>query len=185
MLTNKVTDKNSIKLADSSEKVWCEIVCDDNISLKLFNQNIPSDYRGENNIDTFEQKISCTNPHEALACQNALAALIPNGYSASHNWYVDLDIKDIIDIFSNKMRFCEVSIDTDKLESYSGTISKLNVNRMAFIYLRANEDTLNEYVLNTVLCPNAITEKDVEHWIQYSIDNKMPLGSVVIDMWYC
>ena len=34
MLTNKVTDKNSIKLADSSEKVWCEIVCDDNIADK-------------------------------------------------------------------------------------------------------------------------------------------------------
>ena len=184
MLTNKVTDKNSIKLVDSSEKVWCEIVCDDNIcTLKLFNQNIPSDYRGKNNTDTFTQTISCTNPHEALACQNALAALVFNGYGES-NWYVGLDIKDIIDIFSNKMRFCEVSIDTDKIDSYSETISKLNA-RKAFIYLRANEDTLNEYVLNTVLCPNAITEKDVKHWIQYSIDNEMPLGSVVIDMWYC
>lgn len=30
MLTNKVTDKNSIKLVDSSEKVWSEVVCDDN-----------------------------------------------------------------------------------------------------------------------------------------------------------
>ena len=57
MLTNKVTDKNSIKLIDSSEKVCCEIVCDDNIcTLKLFNQNIPSDYRGENNIDTFNRR---------------------------------------------------------------------------------------------------------------------------------
>ena len=184
MLTNKVTDKNSIKLIDSSEKVWCEIVCDDNIcTLKLFNQNIPSDYRGENNIDTFEQTISCTNPHEALACQNALATLVFNGYSES-NWYVGLDIKEIIEIFSDKMSFCEVSIDTEKLESYSETISKLNVNRKAFIYLRTNNDTLNEYVLNTVLCPNAITEKAVEHWIQYSIDNEMPLGSVVVDMWY-
>ena len=34
MLTNKVTDKNSIKLTDSSEKVRCEIVCDDNIADK-------------------------------------------------------------------------------------------------------------------------------------------------------
>jgi hypothetical protein len=99
MLTNKVTDKNSIKLTDSSEKVWCEIVCGDNIcTLKLFNQNIPSDYRGENNIDTFEQTISYTNPREALACQNALAALVFNGYSES-NWYVGLDIKVIIEIF--------------------------------------------------------------------------------------
>jgi hypothetical protein len=37
-------------------------------------------------------------------------------------------------------------------------------------------DALNEYVLNTVLCPNAITEKDVEHWIQYSIDTKCLLA---------
>ena len=186
MQTNKVTDKNSIKLIDSSEKAWCEIVCDDNIcTLKLFNQNIPSDYRGQNNTDTFTQTISCTNPHEALACQDALAALIFNGYSELCNWYVGLDIKDIIEIFSDKMSFCEVLIDTDKLESYLETISKLNVNRMAFIYLRANKDTLNEYVLNTVLYPDAITEKDVEHWIQYSIDNEMPLGSVVVDMWYC
>ena len=29
MLTNKVTDEYSIKLVDSSEKVWCEIVFDD------------------------------------------------------------------------------------------------------------------------------------------------------------
>lgn len=186
MLTNKVTDKNSIKLIDSFDKVWCEIVCDDNIcTLKLFNQNIPSDYRGENNIDTFKQTISCTNPHEALVCQDVLAALILNGYCESCNWYVGLDLEDIIGIFSDKMSFCEVSIDTDKLDSYSESISKLNVNRKAFIYLRANKDTLNEYVLNAVLCPNAITEKDVEHWIQYSIDNEMPLGSVVVDMWYC
>ena len=158
MLTNKVTEKNSIKLIDSSEKVWCEIVCDDNIStLELLNQNIPSDYRGQNNTDTFTQTISCTNPHEALACQNALAALILNGYSESRNWCVGLDIGDIIRIFSDKMSFCEISIDSDKLDSYSETISKLNVNK-AFIYLRANkEDTLNEYVLNTVLCPNSLT----------------------------
>ena len=185
MLTNKVTDKNSIKLIDSSEKVWCEIVCDDNIcTLKLFNQNIPADYRGEN-TDTFTQTISCTNPHRALACQNALAALIFNGYSEAYNWYVGLDLEDIIGIFSDKMSFCEVSIDTDKLDSYSETISKLNVNRKAFIYLRANKDTLNEYVLNTVLYPNAITKKDVELWIQYSIDNTIPLGSLVVDLWYC
>ena len=186
MLTNKITDKNSIKLADSSEKVWCEIVCDDNIcTLKLFNQNIPSDYRGQNNTDTFTQTISCTNPHKALACQNAVASLIFNGYCESCNWYVGLDLEDIIGIFSDEMNFCELTVDTDKLESYSETISKLNVNRMAFIYLRANEDTLNEYVLNAALCPNAIAEKDAEHWIQYSIDNEMPLGSVVVDMWYC
>ena len=185
MLTNKVTDKNSIKLIDSSEKVWCEIVCDDNIcTLKLFNQNIPSDYRGQNNTDTFTLTISCINPHEALACQNALAALILNGYSES-NWYVVLDIKDIIGIFSDKMSFCDVSIDTDKLDSYSETISKLNANRKAFIYLRANKDTLNEYVLNTVLYPNAITKKDVELWIQYSIDNTIPLGSLSVALWYC
>ena len=79
------------------------------------------------------------------------------------------------------MSFCELTVDTDKLESYSET----NVNRMAFIYLRANEDTLNEYVLNTVFCPNAITEKDAELWSQYSLDNEIPLGSVVVDMWYC
>ena len=89
-------------------------------------------------------------------------------------------------IFSDEMNFCELTVDADKLESYSETISKLNVNRMAFIYLRANEDTLNEYVLNAAICPNAIAEKDAEHWIQYSIDNEMPLGSVVVvDMWYC
>ena len=93
-------------------------------------------------------------------------------------------LKDLMKIFSDEMNFCELTVDTDKLESYSETISKLNVNRMAFIYLRANEETLNEYVLNAVLCPNAITEKDAEHWIQYSIDN-VPLGSVVVDMWYC
>ena len=97
MLTNKVTDKNSIKLIDSFDKVWCEIVCDDNICTLKLNQNIPSDYRGQNNTDTFTQTISCTNPHEALACQDALAALIFNGYSESYNWYVGLDIKDIWD----------------------------------------------------------------------------------------
>lgn len=185
MLTNKVTYKNSIKLIDSSEKVWCEIVCDDNIcTLQLF-KNIPADYRGEKNIDTFTQTISCANPHEALACQDALAALVFNGYSELCNWYVGLDIKDIIEIFSDKMSFCEVSIDTDKLDSYSEIISKLNVNRKAFFYLRANKDTLNEHVLNTVLYPNALAEKDVELWIQYSMDNTIPLGSLVVDLWYC
>lgn len=185
----KVTDKNSIKLIDSSEKVWCEIVCDDDniCTLKLFNQNIPSDYRGQNNTDIFTQTISCTNPHEALACQGALAALVFNGYSES-NWYVGgLDIGDIIGVFSDKMSFCEMSIDTDKLDSYSETISKLNA-RKAFIYFRvnrANKDTLNEYVLNTVLHPNALVEKDVELWIQYSMDNTIPLGSLVVDLWYC
>lgn len=79
------------------------------------------------------------------------------------------------------MSFCEVSIDTDKLDSYSETISKLNATRKAFIYLRANKYTLNEYVLNTVLHPNALVEKDVELWVQYSMDNTIPL----VDLWYC
>ena len=130
-------------------------------------------------------KFSCSTPIEVEHCQEALTTLISNGYSDPFNWYIALDIEDLIKIFSDEMSFCELTVDTDKLESYSETISKLNVNRMAFIYLRANEDTLNEYVLNAVLCPNAITEKDAEHWIQYSIDNEMPLGSVVIDVWYC
>ena len=186
MLTNKITDKNSIKLVDSSEMAWCEIVCDENIcTLKLF-KNIPADYRGEKNIDTFTQTIFCTNSHEALACQGGLAALIFNGYSESCNWYIGgLDIGGIIGIFSDKMSFCEMSIDTDKLDSYSETISKLNANRKAFIYLRANKDTLNEYVLNAVLYPDAITEKDVEVGIQYSIDNTIPLGSLSVALWYC
>lgn len=184
MLTNKVTDKNSIKLIDSSEKVWCEIVCDENVcTLKLFN---PVDCRGESNTDMFKLMISCADSREALCCQDALATLMFNGYSESCNWYVGgLDIGDIIGIFSDKMSFCEMSIDTDKLDSYSETISKLNVNRKAFIYLRANKDILNEYVLNTVLYPNALVEKDVELWIQYSMDNTISLGSLVVDMWYC
>ena len=130
-------------------------------------------------------KFSCSTPIEVEHCQEALATLISNGYNDPFNWYIALDIEDLMKIFSDEMSFCELTVDTDKLESYSETISKLNVNRMAFIYLRAHEDTLNEYVLNAVLCPNAITEKDAEHWIQYSIDNEMPLGSVVVDMWYC
>ena len=128
---------------------------------------------------------SCRTPTEAQRCQEALATLITNGYSDPFNWYIALDLEDLMKIFSDEMNFCELTVDTDKLESYSETISKLNVNRMAFIYLRANEDTLNEYVLNAVLCPNAIAKKDAEHWIQYSIDNEIPLGSVVVDMWYC
>jgi hypothetical protein len=183
---HKITDKSSIRLTDGSEQVWCEVGCNDNIcTLKLFNQNIPVDYRGESNTDMFKQMISCADSREALCCQDALATLIFNGYSESCNWYVGgLDIGDIIGIFSDKMSFCEVSIGTDQLESYLGTISKLNVNRKAFIYLRANKDTLNEYVLNTVLTPNALTEKDVELWIQYSTENTIPLGSLVVDLWY-
>lgn len=185
MLTKKIKN-NTISLSDISGKVWCEIVCNEcNCVLTLFPQNIPEDYRGKKNTDTVKCAVSCASTAEAQRCQEALATLISNGYSKPLNWYIALDIEDLIKIFSDEMSFCELTVDTDKLESYSETISKLNVNRMAFIYLRANEDTLNEYVLNAVLCPHAITEKDAEHWIQYSIDNEMPLGSVVVDMWYC
>ena len=127
-------------------------------------------------------KFTCPTPAEAKRCQEALATLISNGYSEPLNWYIAMDLEDLMKIYSDEMSFCELTVDTDKLESYSETISKLNVK---FIYLRAKEDTLNEYVLNAVLCPNAIAEKDAEHWIQYSIDNEIPLGSVVVDMWYC
>ena len=175
-----------MSLSDISGKVWCEIVCNEsNCVLTLFPQNIPEDYRGKKNTDTVKWQISCTSPAEAQRCQEALASLISNGYNEPLNWYIAMDFEDLMKIFSDEMNFCELTVDTDKLESYSETISKLNVNRMAFIYLRAKEDTLNEYVLNAVLCPNAIAEKDAEHWIQYSIDNEMPLGSVVVDMWYC
>ena len=172
-----------MSLSDISGKVRCEIICDENnCVLTLFAQNIPEDYRGKKNTDTVKCAVSCASPAEAQRCQEALATLISNGYSEP---YIAMDLEDLMKIFSDEMSFCELTVDTDKLESYSETISKLNVNRMAFIYLRANEETLNEYVLNTVLCPNAITEKDAVHWIQYSIDNEIPLGSVVVDMWYC
>ena len=185
MLTKKITN-NTISLSDTSGKVWCEIACNENSCvLTLFAQNIPEDYRGKKNTGTVKCAVSCASTTEAQCCQEALATLILNGYNDPFNWYIALDLEDLIKIFSDEMSFCELTVDTDKLESYSETISKLNVNRMAFIYLRANEDTLNEYALNAALCPNAITEKDAEHWIQYSIDNEMPLGSVVVDMWYC
>ena len=185
MLTKKIKN-NTISLSDISGKVWCEIVYNEsNCVLTLFPQNIPEDYRGKKNTDTVKCAVSCASTAEAQRCQEALATLISNGYNELLNWYISMDLEDLIKIFSDEMIFCELTVDTDKLESYSETISKLNVNRMAFIYLRANEDTLNEYVLNAVLCPNAIAEKDAEHWIQYSIDNEMPLGSVVVDMWYC
>ena len=185
MLTKKIKN-NTISLSDTSGTVWCEIACDEsNCVLTLFPQNIPEDYRGKKNTDTVKCAVSCASTAEAQRCQEALATLISNGYSEPLNWYIALDIEDLIKIFSDEMSFCELTVDTDKLESYSETIPTSNVNRMAFIYLRVNEDTLNEYVLNAVLCPNAITEKDAEHWIQYSIDNEMPLGSVVVDMWYC
>ena len=185
MLTKKIKN-NTISLSDISGKVWCEIVYNEsNCVLTLFPQNIPEDYRGKKNTDTVKCAVSCASTAEAQRCQEALATLISNGYNELLNWYISMDLEDLIKIFSDEMIFCELTVDTDKLESYSETISKLNVNRMAFIYLRANEDTLNEYVLNAVLCPNAIAEKDAEHWIQYSIDNEIPLGSVVVDMWYC
>ena len=185
MLAAKITN-NAISLSDASGKVWCEIICDENnCVLTLFAQNIPEDYRGKKNTDTVKCAVSCASPTEAQRCQEALATLITNGYNDPFNWYIALDIEDLMKIFSDEMSFCELTVDTDKLESYSETISKLNVNRMAFVYFRANEDTLNEYVLNAVLCPNAITEKDVEHWIQYSIDNTVSIGSIVIDVWHC
>ena len=160
---------NKISLSDISGKVWCEIVCNESYCvLTLFPQNIPEEFRGKENTNTVKWQISCTSPAEAQRCQEALVTLITNGYNDPFNWYIALDLEDLIKIFSDEMSFCELTVDTDKLESYSETISKVNVNRKAFIYLlRANEDTLNEYVLNAVLCPNAITEKDVEHWIQY------------------
>ena len=183
MLTKKITN-NTISLSDISGKVWCEIACDEsNCVLTLFPQNIPEEFRGKENTNTVKWQISCASPTEAQCCQEALASLISNGYNEPLNWYIAMGLEDLIKIFSDEVSFCELTVDTDKLESYLETISKLNVNRMAF-YLRANEDTLNEYVLNAVLYPDAITEKDVEHWIQYSIDNEMPLGSVVVDMWY-
>ena len=186
MLTKNVTNRNAIVFADTSEQMWVEITHNEsNCVLTLFPQNIPEDYRGKKNTDTVKCAVSCASPAEAQRCQEALATLISNGYNDPFNWYIALDIEDLIKIFSEEMSFCELTVDTDKLESYSETISKLDVNRMAFIYLRANKDTLNEYVLNTVRYPDAITEKDVEPWIQYSIDNEMPLGSVVVDMWYC
>lgn len=185
MLTKKIKN-NTISLSDTSGKVWCEIVYNEsNCVLTLFPQSIPEEFRGKENTNTVKWQISCTSPAEAQRCQEALATLISNGYNDPFNWYIALDLEDLMIIFSDEMNFCELTVDTDKLESYSKTIPKLNVNHKTFIYLRANEETLNEYVLNAVLCPNAITEKDAEHWIQYSIDNEIPLGSVVVDMWYC
>ena len=185
MLTKKIKN-NTISLSDISGKVWCEIVYNEsNCVLTLFPQNIPEDYRGKKNTDTVKCAVSCASPAVAQRCQEALASLISNGYNEPLNWYIALDIEDLMKIFSDEMSFCELTVDTDKLESYLETISKLNVNRMAFIYPRANKDTLNKYVLNTVLYPDAITEKDVEVGIQYSMDNTIPLGSLVVDLWYC
>ena len=185
MLTKKITN-NTISLSDISGKVWCEIACDEsNCVLTLFPQNIPEEFRGKENTNTVKWQISCASPAEAQRCQEALATLITNGYNDPFNWYIALDIEDLIKIFSDEMSFCELTVDTDKLESFTEAISNLKITRKAYIYIRANKYTLNEYVLNAVLCPNAITEKDAEHWIQYSIDNEMPLGSVVVDMWYC
>ena len=186
MLTKNVTNRNAIVFADISEQTWVEITPNESdCTMMLFAQNIPEEFRGKENTNTVKWQISCASPAEAQRCQEALATLISNGYNEPLNWYIALDIEDLMKIFSDEMSFCELTVDTDKLESYSETISKLNVNHMVFIYLRVNEDTLTEYVLNAVLYPDALVEKDVELWIQYSMDNTISLGSLVVDLWYC
>ena len=129
-------------------------------------------------------KFSCSTPIEVEHCQEALATLISNGYNDPFNWYIALDLEDLMKIFSDEMSFCELTVDTDKLETFSKAISNLKITRKAFIYIRANEDTLNGYVLDSLLTPSCLSE-EIELWSQYSIDNEMPLGSVVVDMWYC
>ena len=183
MLTKKITN-NTISLSDTSGKVWCEIACDESSCvLTLFAQNIPEDYRGKKNTDTVKCAVSCASPTEAQRCQEALTTLLTNGYNEPFNWYIALDIEDLMKIFSDEMSFCELTVDTDKLETFSEAISNLKITRKAFIYIRANEDTLDGYVLDSLLTPSCLSE-EIELWSQYSIE-EMPLGSVIVDMWYC
>ena len=169
--------------ADTSEQMWVEITHNEsNCVLTLFPQNIPEEFRGKENTNTVKWQISCASPTEAQRCQEALASLISNGYNEPLNWYIALDIEDLMKIFSDEMSFCELTVDTDKLETFSKAISNLKITRKAFIYIRANEDTLNGYVLDSLLTPSCLSE-EIELWSQYSIDNA--LGSVVVDMWYC
>ena len=184
MLTKKITN-NTISLSDILGNVWCESVCEEsNCVLTMFAQNIPEDYRGKKNTDTVKCAVSCASPAEAQRCQEVLATLILNGYTDPFNWHIALDIEDLMKIFSDEMNFCELTIDTDKLGTLSETISGLKIASKAFIYLRANKDTLNGYVLNSVFTLNCLVEK-IELCSQYSLDNEIPLGSVVIDVWYC
>ena len=185
MLTKKITN-NILSISDTSGKVWCEIACDEsNCVLTLFPQNIPEEFRGKENTNTIKWQISCASPTEAQYCQEALASLILNGYNEPLNWYFPaLDIEDLISIFSDEMNFCELTIDADKLSVFSEIISDLKITHKVFVYFRA-EGSPNPYVLVTsALTPNCLAE-EIEIWSQYSIDNEIPLGSVVVDMWYC
>ena len=83
------------------------------------------------------------------------------------------------------MGFCELTIDTDNLSTFSETISDLKIMRKAFIYLRANNATINDYVLDSVLSPSLLSEEDIEIWRQYSINNDVPIDAAVVDVWYC
>lgn len=106
MPTKKIKN-NTISLSEISDKVWCEIVCNEsNCVLTLFPQNIPEDYRGKKNTDTVKCTVSCPTTTEAQRCQEALASLISNGYNEPLNWYIALDIEDLMKIFSDEISFC-------------------------------------------------------------------------------
>ena len=186
MLTKKIANKNSIAFADSTDQAWVEIVrSESTCTLILFAKNIPEEYRGKRNTDIIKRTISCPSPAEAQRCQEALAALISNGYGEPLNWHVAMDLEDMINIFGGEMGFCELTIDTDNLSTFSETISDLKIMRKAFIYLRANNATINDYVLDSVLSPSLLAEEDIEIWRQYSINNDVPINADVVDVWYC
>lgn len=64
MPTKKIKN-NTISLSEISDKVWCEIVCNEsNCVLTLFPQNIPEDYRGKKNTDTVKCTVSCPTTTE-------------------------------------------------------------------------------------------------------------------------
>ena len=187
MLTNIIDSVGKTLLSDNSGKVWCKTECDKNLCVTtLYINNIPSEICSVKDCDTVIWQSVSLSEEDATTCKNALTTLIFSGYSDPSNWFVSLDLDDLISVFSKDMHFCEFKIDSEMARSITQLYSALEINKKAFIYLRASVDTLKDYISPDSVLTSSITDKkNVESFVQYSVDNTVPLGNATIDVWYC
>ena len=161
-----------IKTAVIENNIWCELKTESNKCMYTFYpSNIPVAYGGSENANAVSGTIVCDSENDADKCLNTIAALIENGYSDTSNWYIALDMKDVLSHIFNG----------ENLRYLSGTMDNVHVfpqdAEMVFAYFRMPKNTQDISAINSIA--EQLSAKELWQQLSYASQD-----TCTADVWY-
>ena len=174
----RVTSR-TVKIKD---RIWCKLRASSNkCSYTFFPSDIPNECGGIPDADLIEGSIVCESRESAKQCLQSIASLIENGYGEILNWWIALDMGDIMTHIFNgaPMQYLHRTIDALQVNDL---VKHLKGAKIIFAYFNMpNGSKSSAHYEDLLEQISAKSLADTSVWTQASFGT---MDFCEIDVWY-